>query len=151
MTQHFIRKNAGFGWLRRTYHRFHEPRIISAIYGTIYLLVFAVSAYSFFDPPVTITNALGNPWLFWASLGSMTSGGLGGIITVVNGRYWVERYAAGFVIGGLAIYWLVGAWLALNGGGSRLLSLLTTTLAIAAIGLRYYWINDRPYNPRHVR
>lgn len=151
MTQHFIQKLAGFGWLKRAYYRFHEPRIVSAIYGAIYTVAVIVGVYNFFDPPRTIVEAADNPWLLWLALASITIGGVLGVITVATGRYWLERYAATLVGGGLTIYWLIGAWLAIFSGGSRILSLFTTTLAIVCVLLRFYWINDRPYNPRHRR
>jgi hypothetical protein len=151
MTQKHIHKQAGWGWLRRSYYRLHEPRIVSAIYGAIYTLALVVGAYNFFDPPRTIVEAADNPWLLWIALAAMTVGGALGVITVVNGRYWVERYAATLVAGGLGIYWIISAWLTIFSGGSRILSLFTTTLAIVCVVLRFYWINDRPYNPRRQR
>jgi heme A synthase len=151
MTQHHIRKLAGWGPIRRAIARLHEPRIISAIYGAVYTIALLVGVYNFFDPPRTIVEAADNPWLLWIALAAMTLGGILGVITVTTGRYWLERYAATLLAGGLTIYWLIGAWLAIFSGGSRILSLFTTTLAIVCVLLRFYWINDRPYNPRHRR
>ena len=147
MSQHHIRKLAGYGPIRRAIARLHEPRIISAIYGGVYTIALLVGLYNFFDPPRTIMEAADNPILLYAIAGGISTGGLLGMITVARGLYWVERFAAGLLGGGLGLYWIISAWLTIFGGGSRWMSLMTTTFAAILIFMRYYWINDRPYNP----
>lgn len=147
MTQHHIRKLAGWGPIRRSIARLHEPRIISAIYGGVYTIALLVGVYNFFDPPQTIVNAANNSWLLYATTGAISAGGLLGMVTVARGLYWVERYAAGILAAGLGLYWAVSFWLTLFSGGSRWMSLMTTTFAALLVVLRFYWINDRPYNP----
>ena len=147
MTQHHIRKLAGYGPLKRAIARLHEPRIISAIYGGVYTIALLVGLYNFFDPPSTIAEAADNPIHLYAIAGGISTGGLLGMITVARGLYWVERYAAGLLGGGLGLYWIISAWLTLFSGGSRWMSLMTTTFAVILILIRYYWIADRPYNP----
>ena len=147
MTQHYIRKLAGYGPIRRAIARLHEPRIISAIYGGVYTIALLVGLYNFFDPPRTIMEAADNPILLYAIAGGISTGGLLGMITVARGLYWVERYAAGLLGGGIGLYWIISAWLTLFSGGSRWMSLMTTTFAVLLVGMRFYWINDRPYNP----
>lgn len=147
MSQHFIRRLAGYGPIRRAIARLHEPRIISAIYGGIYTIALLVGVYNFFDPPRTIVEAANNPFLLWAIAGGISFGGALGMVTVAQGTYWVERYAASFLAGGLGLYWLISIWLTLFGGGSRWMSLMTTTFAVLLVALRFYWINDRPFNP----
>jgi len=147
MTQHFIRRIAGYGWVKRAWETLHEPRVISAIYGGVYTIALLVGVYNFFDPPRTIAQAANNPWLLYAINGAISLGGALGMITVARGLYWVERYAAGLLSGGLGLYWLISLWLTIFGGGSRWMSLMTTTFSVILILLRYYWIGDRPYNP----
>ena len=147
MTQHHIRKLAGWGPLRRAIERLHEPRAISAIYGGVYTIALLVGLYNFFDPPRTIMEAADNPFLLYAIAGGISAGGLLGIITVARGLYWVERFAAGILGAGLGLYWIISLWLTLFSGGSRWMSLMTTTFAVILILIRYYWINSRPYNP----
>lgn len=147
MTQHHIRKLAGWGPIRRAWYQLHEPRIISAIYGGIYTIALLVGVYNFFDPPRTIAEAADNPILLYLIAGGISAGGLLGMITVARGVYWVERYAAGLLGGGISLYWIISAWLTLFSGGSRWMSLMTTTFAVILILIRYYWINSRPYNP----
>lgn len=147
MTQHYIRRLAGWGPIRRAIARLHEPRIISAIYGGVYTIALLVGVYNFFDPPQTIVNAANNSWLLYATTGAISAGGLLGMVTVARGLYWVERYAAGILAAGLGLYWAVSFWLTLFSGGSRWMSLMTTTFAALLVVLRFYWINDRPYNP----
>ena len=147
MSQHHIRRLAGYGPIRRAIARLHEPRIISAIYGGVYTIALLVGLYNFFDPPRTIVEAADNPILLYAIAGGISAGGLLGMITVARGLYWVERFAAGLLGGGLGLYWIISAWLTIFGGGSRWMSLMTTTFAVILILIRYYWINSRPYNP----
>ena len=147
MTQHHIRRLAGGGWLKRGYMRLHEPRIVSAIYGGVYTIALLVGLYNFFDPPRTIMEAADNPILLYAIAGGISAGGLLGMIAIARGLYWVERYAAGALASGLGLYWIISAWLTLFSGGSRWMSLMTTTFAVTLILIRYYWIADRPYNP----
>ena len=147
MSQHHIRKLAGWGPIRRAIARLHEPRIISAIYGGVYTIALLVGLYNFFDPPRTIAEAADNPILLYAIAGGITAGGALGMITVARGLYWVERFAAGILGAGLGLYWIISLWLTLFSGGSRWMSLMTTTFAVILILIRYYWINSRPYNP----
>ena len=147
MTQEHIRRNAGYGWLQRSWMTLHEPRIISAVYGGVYTIALLVGLYNFFDPPRTIMEAADNPILLYAIAGGISTGGLLGMIAIARGLYWVERYAAGLLGGGLGLYWLISAWLTLFSGGSRWMSLMTTTFAVILILIRYYWVADRPYNP----
>jgi hypothetical protein len=147
VTQHHIRKLAGWGPIKRAIARLHEPRIISAVYGAVYTIAVIVGTYSFFDPPKTVVQAADNPWLLWLSLTGITTGGLLGVITVAAGNYWIERYAAGLLTLGMGIYWIISVWLTLAGGGSRWMSLMTTTFAVGLVALRFYWINDRPFHP----
>ena len=147
MSQHFIRRVAGFGPLQRAVMRLHEPKIISAIYGCVYVIALCVGVYNFFDPPRTIVEAADNPLLLHLIAGGITAGGALGVYTVASGVYWLERYAAGFLAGGISLYWIISLWLTLFSGGSRWMSLMTTTFAAILIFMRYYWIADRPYNP----
>ena len=147
MTQHYIRRLAGYGPIRRAIARLHEPRIISAIYGGVYTIALLVGLYNFFDPPRTIMEAADNPILLYAIAGGISAGGALGVYTVAAGVYWLERYATGLLGGGISLYWIISLWLTLFSGGSRWMSLMTTTFAVTLILVRYYWISDRPYNP----
>ena len=147
MSQHYIRRLAGWGPIKRAIARLHEPRIISAIYGGVYTIALLVGLNNFFDPPRTIAEAADNPILLYAIAGGITAGGALGVYTVAAGVYWLERYATGLLGGGLGLYWIISAWLTIFGGGSRWMSLMTTTFAVILILIRYYWINSRPYNP----
>ena len=150
MTQNIIRKNAGIPWYKRAYYRLHEPRVVSAVYGLIYVIATIVGAYNFYDPPRTIVEAADNPILLYAIAGGISAGGLLGMIAIARGLYWVERYAAGLLGGGIGLYWIISVWLTIFSGGSRWMSLMTTTFAVILILIRYYWIADRPYNPNRT-
>ena len=147
MTQHHIQRLAGYGPIKRAIARLHEPKIISAIYGGVYTIALLVGLYNFFDPPRTIMEAADNPILLYAIAGGITAGGALGVYTVAAGVYWLERYATGLLGGGISLYWIISLWLTLFSGGSRWMSLMTTTFAVILILIRYYWISSRPYNP----
>ena len=147
MSQHHIQRLAGWGPIKRAIARLHEPRIISAVYGGVYTIALLVGLYNFFDPPRTIMEAADNPILLYAIAGGITAGGALGVYTVAAGVYWLERYATGLLGGGISLYWIISLWLTLFSGGSRWMSLMTTTFAAILVFMRYYWIADRPYNP----
>src|SRR5690625_3459667 len=130
MSQHFIRRVAGFGPVQRAVMRLHEPRIISAVYGGVYTIALLVGLYNFFEPPRTIMEAADNPILLYAIAGGISAGGLLGMITVVRGLYWVERFAAGLLGGGIGLDWISSAWLHIFGGGAAWLARMTTNVAL---------------------
>lgn len=131
----------------KSYLKFHEPRVISALYGVVYVISLAIGIYNFFDPPTTILLAADNPWLVYLSAGTITIGGGGGLYTVITGNYWAERTPVTSLLVGLGIYWLISLWITVFGTGSQYMSLMTKTFAIILVALRFYWILDRPKNP----
>lgn len=151
MTQKFIRKLAGWGPLKRAIAQLHEPRIVSAIYGAAYVVATIVGAISITSPPRTIEHAAGD-LLMTIIATAITLGGALGIVTVAAGNYWVERYAAALMLLGGTGYLLMVLYLqAITTDGNRLFQAGAIFTAGLFFAVRYYWVGDRPYNPRRPR
>lgn len=144
MTQHHIRKNAGFPWWRRAFMQLHEPRIVSAIYGGAYILATVVGAVTVFYPPITIEGLAGDVSMRSIAL-ALTIGGVTGVITIAKGVFWIERYAVGIITAALGFHLLLTSIVAWLGSGHRQLTLLALVLAIAFILMRSFWIFRSPY------
>lgn len=147
MTQRHLREAAGAGRLRRAWHRLHEPRIISAVYGTAYAVAAIVGVWTTVSPPQSIEGQTG-PVLMGMITVMVTIGGLIGVWTTLLGVYWAERTAAWAIIAGLTAWGGMTAYLQATGTGNRGLTLMACLFAIGLFSLRFYWIGDRPYNPR---
>lgn len=146
MTQYFIRKGAGIGWLKRGYMRLHEPRNLSAAYGAAYLLIAVIWTRAIFVQPQTFEGPWGPAVI--GIIGAVTAtGALASLVTVLNGAYWAERSTAGIIIAGFLAYLALTLYLELTGTGNRQPGALSTVLAIGFLGLRYYWILDRTHSP----
>src|SRR5699024_9511084 len=108
--------------------RLHEPRIVSAIYGTAYTLAAIVGVVVVFYPPRTIEHVAGNV-IITALAACITVGGALGHVTIIKGWYWIERYAVAILALGVGGYMLFVAYLAAFSEGNRLLQLLTLVFA----------------------
>lgn len=150
MTQKHIRRRARVPWYKRAWMQLHEPRVVSATYGAVYFVAVIVGSISMFNPPRTIEAAAGD--VLMAIIASLiTLGGVIGVVTVAKGVYWIERYAAALMILGSAAYLAMALFLQVTTSGNRLLQAGAILAAGCFFGVRYWWINDRPYNPRKKR
>lgn len=147
MTQKNLRRAAGIGWLGRAWLRLHEPRIISAVYGVAYGIALTVGIWCTASPPQSIEGQTG-PLLMGLITMLIAVGGAVGVATVMRGVYWAERTAAWLTITGLAAWGGMTVWLQLTGTGNRGLTLMACLFGIGFFGIRFWWIGDRPYNPR---
>lgn len=146
MSQHWIRKNAGYGWAKRAWMKLREPRAISAVYGIWYALLTAVWGRAIINPPSTIEGALGENGMFLVAV-TITFGALFGMVTVATGNYGLERTPMKLIALGLAGYLLIVLVLEILGTGNRQPGMASTLGAIALTLLRSYWIYDRLYHP----
>lgn len=151
MSQHFIRKLAGYGPIKRAYLTLYEPRVVSAMYGWVYAIAAIVGVNILVAPPLTLVVAANNPWLLWLMSAGMTGGGIIGAISVACGNFWVERYGATLLLGALIIYWVMLVWLTLVSPAVWTMTLAVATFAIAHIILRFHWIRKRPFDPDKSR
>lgn len=146
MSQHYIRKNAGWGWLKRGWNLLHEPRLVSAVYGAWYTILAVVWGRAFFVPPRTVEGALGENGMTLVAV-IIAIGAIIGAVTVATGTYWAERTPMALVAVGLAGYLAITLYLEATGTGNRQPGAASTLGAIVLTLLRSYWIYDRPYHP----
>lgn len=128
----------------------HEPRAVSAIYGAAYTIAAVIGAYSIVWPPQTIDHAAGGVVMTLIAT-AITLGGVLGMVTVASGAYWVERYAAALMLLGGVGYLGMVLYLHATTDGNRLLQAGAILCAGLFFVVRYYWINQRPTNPRKPR
>lgn len=151
MTQKYIRKWAGFGWVRRSYYHLHEPPIVSAIYGIWYLIVMTIGVYSTLNPPRTIEAAAGD-YLMSAIAGLLAVAGALGVITVATGDAWLERFAVGFGLLGWGGYWFISLSLWITATtGNRGMATLGIFGSLILTGGRWFWIRNISFSDRKKR
>lgn len=138
MTQHFIRKNAGWSWPKRFLANLHEPPYISVLYGIWYLILTTVGTYSAFNPPITIVTAVGPVAPVTATL--LALAGALGVVTVASGDAWLEKFAVWLGIIAWTTYLGVSAWLWLVTAGNRGMATLGIIAGLFVTGLRFHWI-----------
>lgn len=149
MTQHFIRKLAGYGPIKRAWSQLHEPRWVSAIYGALYVTYLVFGTLSIINPSLTIGDTAGMPLTHTMSA-AMIASGIIGIISVARGSYWAERFAV--IIAGLGIigYGSTTIWLAATATGYRWWPLMLIAGSSAALAVRPAWIWSREYSPNKI-
>lgn len=151
MTQHFIRKLARFEWLKRSYYRLYEPRVVCVVYGAIYTRPYSWQATTSSTYPAPSSMQSITSWLLWVrpiihhhERGSENCHRRHRTLLAGKVRRHPRRQRAHELLTHQRL-------LTIFSGGSRILSLFTTTLAFVRVLLRFYWIFDRPHNPGHRR
>lgn len=144
MSQHFIRKLAGYGPIQRAIMKLHEPRIISGIYGAAYIIATIAGTITLFYPPKTLENIYGDIIMYFVAA-ALTVGGTLGVITIAKGAYWIERYAVGAIATAISFYLLLTSIIAITGSGYRQMTLLAIIFALGFILMRSVWIFASPY------
>lgn len=151
MTQHYIRKFAGYGPVKRAWAQLHEPPIVSAIYGLWYVVLLGIGLYSIFHPPRTIEAAAGD-LLMSAIAGLLALAGALGVLTIATGDAWLERFAVGFGILGWFAYEVVSISLWVTSTtGNRGMATLGILGSLILTGGRWYWIRKISFSERKKR
>ena len=151
MTQHYIRKLAGWGPVKRAWAQLHEPPIVSAIYGAWYIALLCIGLYSMFNPPRTIEAAAGDA-LMSTIAGLLAIAGAWGVITIATGDAWLERFAVGFGVLGWFTYEVISAYLwAASTTGNRGMATLGILGSLILTGGRWYWIRKISFSERKKR
>jgi len=149
VTQHYIRRLAGYGPIRRAIMKLHEPRWVSAIYGGLYLSYLVFGALSIINPSLTISDAAGVPLTTTMSLAMVAAGAIG-VVSVGRGAYWAERFAVISAALGITGYGATTIWLALTQTGYRWWPLMLILGSAVALAVRPAWIWSREYSPNKV-
>lgn len=150
MTQNIIRKQAGYGWLKRAWATLYEPRWVSAIYGTLYLAYLIFGTLSIINPSLTISEAAGPPLTTTMSI-AMIASGVVGVTTVVRGAYWAERFAVILAALGIFGYGATTIWLAWTATGYRWWPLMLIMGSSVALAVRPAWIWSREYSTQRAK
>lgn len=146
MTQHFIRKHAGLGWLKRSYLRLSEPRVISATYGGLYTVAFIVGIFDFFIIPRTLCHVTGGHLLAYLIATLLTTSGAAGAWLIVQGSNWLEKHVIQFLTLGLATHLFAVVWASIVvADGSMAHRIMGDIFGIALVLLRLHWVKDTPY------
>lgn len=151
MTQHHIRKLAGYGPIKRAWAQLHEPPIVSAIYGAWYIALLCIGLYSMFNPPRTIEAAAGDA-LMSTIAGLLALAGAWGVVTIATGDAWLERFAVGFGVLGWFAYEVISAYLwAASTTGNRGMATLGILGSLLFTGGRWYWVRKISFSERKKR
>lgn len=151
MTQHFFRRVAGFGPVKRAWFQLHEPPIVSAIYGIWYIIVLIIGVYSSFNPPRTIEAAAGDT-LMSTIAGLLALAGAWGVITIATGDAWLERFAVGFGGIGWFVYGIISIYLWYTATtGNRGMATLAIFGSLILTGGRWYWVRRISFSERKKR
>ena len=137
---------------RRTWLLLHEPRVITAIVGAMWLILIYIGLAALLSPPMTIAHEIG-PRLttWWGTI--LLVGGILGLIGCLPGWWWVERTGIILTGAGVACYGGVVTMLhVMEAGGSRLVQLGFILLAIGHLINRWCRIRGAQVDPtRGVR
>lgn len=134
--------------LQRAWSRVTEPRHLKVTYALFYCVVIVLGLLALFAPPQSISWELG-PVLtvFWGLLAFI--GGVGGLVTVFPGWWFVERLSIILVWAALAMYLLIVIVLqATSDSGSRWPQMTLFALSAGLFYVRWYLIRDHTFEPR---
>lgn len=145
MSQHFIRRNAGWNWPKRVWARIHEPRAVAIIQALIYLALGLGGTTAIIDAPNSLEGAIGE-WsmsvLAWMIAGSCALG----IPASLFGYQWLEQIIVWGVFGSALLYGGIIVGLQIGSTGNRLLQ-LSFVLAVALYQvIRHIRVSGQPFD-----
>lgn len=130
----------GYGlWLR-----INEPRMISVYYAVAYVVIGAFGFISLWNPPSSLQGAVGSAAMY-CFLGLMAAGGFLGAPVALNGKYWLERWAIGFLVGASLIYLGILFGLHVGSPGNRLPQMGFIFFFLMMQGVRIERVRKRDY------
>lgn len=138
--------NSVQGRLHSIWLRVQEPRKQSAVYFLVYLLTTTLGGAIMADPPRTLQGTIGQMLVVvWA--GMLVLGGGTGLLTVLQGWWWLER--AGAVLCGFAmlVYGVAVGTLPLTQFSMRLATISFMMLALLLFVARLLKTRHSSYDP----
>ena len=150
MTQAHIRRAAGVGLLRRAWLKIREPRVVAVVHAITYLVLMTGGIAALIQPPTSISGEIGAVSMTLLA-GMLTGGGLIGLVTVLPGWWWVERYGVALIIAACLIYGWIVSVLHVVQAGNRLLQLSIVLGLVGHLIIRLIRIKERPYDPTRRR
>lgn len=150
MTQAHIRRGAGLSLLRRAWLRIHEPRVVAIVHALTYTILACGGITALIQPPSSISGEIGAVSMTLLA-GMLTAGGVIGLVTVLPGWWWVERYGVALIIAACIIYGWIISVLHVVQAGNRLLQLSIVLGLVGHLIIRLIRIKERPYDPTRRR
>ncbi|MFT4258040.1 hypothetical protein [Microbacterium sp.] len=136
-----------FAALRSLWDRVTEPRRLKALYAFLYAVATGTGVVTLLFPPQSVEGVLGRALVVvWSSL--FIAGGVGGMSTVLNGRWKWERWSIGSILMGIGIYGAVVLSLHFTSSGSRLTQLGVLVLAAGLFVVKLELIRWYSFDPR---
>ena len=124
----------------------HEPRVITATQGIVWLIWAAIGVAAVLAPPMTIAHEMG-PTLTGVWGGLMCVGGLLGLAGCLPGWWWVERSGIIGAGAGAVVYVFVVLNLHATTPGNRLVQAGFILLAVASLIVRWLRISGLQTDP----
>lgn len=129
----------------RLWELLHEPRAVTALVMTSYLIVFIVGLSALTSPPLSIASELGWVTRLWAT--SLLAGGAIGLIAAPRGIWWLERTALIATGTGAIIYLATILQLHFIQDGNRIPQAGFVALAVIACATRWARIRWSSLDP----
>lgn len=145
MTQHFIRKNAGWGWPKRLWAKVHEPRAVAVIQALIYTVLCVGGVTALINAPNTLEGAIGEGAMTTLAIILAVSCTLG-VPAALFGIQWLEQIIVWGVFASGVIYALIIIGLHYGTTGNRLLQLSFVIAVTLYQVMRYIRIHGSPYD-----
>lgn len=145
MTQHFIRKYAGWGLAKRIWARIHEPRAVAIIQALIYAALGTGGVTVFHTAPSTIEGAIGQ-WSMIVLAAMITVSCVLGIPAALFGHQWLEQIIVWGVFVSAALYGGIIVGLQVGSTGNRLLQLsFVVSVALYQV-MRFIRVSSQPFD-----
>lgn len=145
MTQHHIRKLAGWSWPKRIWARVHEPRAVAVIQALIYIVLCVGGITALINAPNTIEGAIGEGAMTTLAIILAVSCTLG-VPAALFGIQWLEQIIVWGVFSSGVIYALIIIGLHYGSTGNRLLQLSFVVAATLYQVMRFIRIHGAPYD-----
>jgi hypothetical protein len=123
-----------------------EPRVLSFLSWAGYVVLLVVGGYALFDPPTTITDAMG-PYAMTVTAALVMAGALFGVIASLPGWRVVERLGIAMTLAGTSLYLVLLTILQFTGTGNRLFQAGFIFFALVSLIGRLVHIREGVFEP----
>ncbi|WGH91457.1 hypothetical protein QDX23_03560 [Auritidibacter ignavus] len=139
-------QHTGWDLPKRIWGKISEPRVINFATWIGYWHALIPGVYSIFQPPSSIQGAIGDYAMLVIAI-LVTIGGAIGLLTCLNGAWWLERWAVVSLIAGAFMYYLIVITLHVSSPGNRLLQAGIIGCAICLLICRLLRVSTRQQDP----
>lgn len=132
--------------LRKLWLRIQEPRKQSVAYFLIYLLTTGLGGAILADPPHSLQGTIGQALVMvWAAM--LVLGGGTGLLTVLQGWWWLERAGAWLCIFAMGVYGAAVLALPVTQFSLRLATIIYAALGLMLFVVRLIKTRHYSYDP----